>query len=145
MVPFRLWRLLSSRDFLLTHGAAEWAKTNPDAVRLLARSEPTDDNLTAFMNLIQESFPHSFSAEWFWALWGSAHIRVDRWDHILSEETVFRGGRSVFGLESFKVERSLYGMKPSLVCVFFAWSSYLRMRGNSGSLSRQMSDWFLDP
>lgn len=50
-------RLLTSKDLLLTDEAAKWAEINPDALRILASSEPTDANVTAFKNLFQERFP----------------------------------------------------------------------------------------
>lgn len=50
-------RFLTSVDLLLTDEAAEWAETNADAVQTLATPDPTDANVTAFKNLIQERSP----------------------------------------------------------------------------------------
>lgn len=49
-------RLLTSIDLLLIDEAARWAKTNPDAVWVLASLEPTNADVTTFKNLFQERF-----------------------------------------------------------------------------------------
>ena len=50
-------RLLSSIDLLLTDEVRKWAETNLDAVQILASSDSSDANVTAFKNLFQEKFP----------------------------------------------------------------------------------------
>lgn len=47
-------KFLESVDLLLTDDAAELAKTNPDASRLLAEENPTALSATAFKGLFQD-------------------------------------------------------------------------------------------
>ena len=44
-------------DLLLLGEAAEWVKSNPEAVRLMTTPDPTDSTVSQFVSLLQERFP----------------------------------------------------------------------------------------
>jgi len=55
-------RFTQAIDLLLTEEAAAWAETHPQAIDILAASEPSQDDVTTFRGLLCERFP-SKSAE----------------------------------------------------------------------------------